>query len=87
MPQREQEIQLLREEIELLMEERDALLHIVGAATGLIASLDSNRLPVGAIESADLVATLVNQLPEETLRDALGSVHAKIDRSGQASAR
>ncbi|WP_371322943.1 hypothetical protein VX159_11035 [Dechloromonas sp. ZY10] len=79
MPQREQEIALLREEIEMLMAERQALLRVVGAAAVLIASLESKRLPVGAVESADLVATSINALPEETLQDALGAVHAEIE--------
>lgn len=79
MPNRDEEIRLLREEVEMLMSERELLLQIVGASAGLVASLDSNRLPVGAIESADMVSTLVNALPEETLQDALNSVHAQID--------
>jgi hypothetical protein len=90
MPNRDQEIQLLREEVEMLVADRQQLLQIVGAVAGLVASLDSNRLPVGAIESADLVATMINQLPEETLHDALSAVHAEIDqenvKSAQASA-
>lgn len=79
MPHRDQEITLLRREVEMLMAERQALLHVAGAAAALIASLDSKRLPVGAIESADLVATSINVLSEETLQDALASVHAEIE--------
>ena len=79
MPDRESEIQMLRDELELLMGERQQLLEIVGSVAGLIASLDSNRLPVGAIESADMVATKLNLLSEETLQDALASVHAEIE--------
>jgi hypothetical protein len=79
MPQRDQEIAMLRREIEMLMGERQALLHVVGASAALIASLDSKRLPVGAIEAADMVATSLNQLPDETLQDALSSVHAEIE--------
>ena len=52
MPQRDQEIAMLRREVEMLMSERQAILHVVGAAAALIASLDSKRLPVGAIEAA-----------------------------------
>lgn len=87
MPQREQEITLLREELELLMGERQLLLQVVGASAGLIACLDSKRLPVAAIESADLVATMINSLPEETLQDALSSVHAEIENEDSAPAR
>ena len=79
MPHRDQEIALLRREVEMLMTERQALLHVAGAAAALIASLDSKRLPVGAVESADLVATSINLLSEETLQDALASVHAEIE--------
>lgn len=79
MPHRDQEIALLRRELELLMGERQILLQVTGAAAGLIASLDSGRLPVGAIEAADLVATSINRLTEETLQDALDSVHAEIE--------
>lgn len=86
MPHRDQEIALLRREVELLMGERELLLRIAGAAAALIATLDSKRLPVAAIEAADLVATSVNQLSEETLQDALRSVHAEIEEEGAARA-
>ncbi|UCV29638.1 hypothetical protein [Ferribacterium limneticum] len=79
MPKRDQEIALLREELEMLMGERQALLRVAGASAVLIASLDSKRLPLGAIESADLVATTINDLQEETLQDALAAVHAEIE--------
>ncbi len=86
MPHHEQEITLLRQEIEMLMGERQALLQVAGAAAVLIASLDSKRLPVGAVESADVVSTMINQLSEETLRDALAAVNAEIDEvQGQVS--
>lgn len=81
MPHRDEEITLLRQEVEMLMRERQSLLQIAGAAAGLIATLDSKRLPLGAIESADLVATSVNQLSEETLQDALNSVRAEIEEA------
>ncbi len=85
MPQREQEITLLRTEIELLMEERQILLRVVGSAAALIASLDSKRLPVGAVEAADVVATSINCLPEETLQDALAAVHVEIEGDAAAA--
>lgn len=81
MPHRDEEITMLRQEVEILMRERQALLQIAGAAAGLIATLDSKRLPLGAIESADLVATSVNKLSEETLQDALNSVRAEIEEA------
>ena len=84
MPQRDQEIALLRREIELMMGERQALLRVAGSAAVLIASLDSKRLPVGAVESADLVATSINDLSEETLQDALASVNAEFEEDAPA---
>jgi hypothetical protein len=86
VPDRDQEISLLRQEVEILMGERERLLKIVGAAAGLIASLDTKRLPIGAVESADLVSTIINQLSEETLQDALSSVHAHIARGSAKTA-
>lgn len=84
MPQKDQEIALLRREIELMMGERQVLLRVAGSAAVLIASLDSKRLPVGAVESADLVATTINGLSEETLQDALASVNAEIEEDSLA---
>jgi hypothetical protein len=82
MPHRDQEILMLRRELEILMNERQNLLRVVGSTAALIACLDSKRLPVGAIESADLVATSINMLSEETLRDALNAVRAEIETEG-----
>jgi hypothetical protein len=70
---------MLRRELEMLMVERQTLLRAVGATAALIAGLDSKRLPVGAVESADLVATMINSLSEETLQDALDAVSAEIE--------
>jgi hypothetical protein len=85
MPQRDQEIALLRSELELLMGERQALLKVVGASAALIASLDSKRLPVAAVEAADVVATSINLLSEETLQDALAAVNAEIEEDSDAA--
>ena len=84
MPKREQEIALLSSELEMLMAERQTLLRVVGASAALIACLDSKRLPVGAVEAADVVATTINCLSEETLQDALNAVHAEIDSDAAA---
>ncbi|ADQ84702.1 hypothetical protein [Methylovorus sp. MP688] len=72
------EINMLRSELELLMRERHALLKVAGAAAGLIAELDSHDLPQNTVEAAELLATSINSLNEETLQDALTSVHAAI---------
>ena len=79
MPHRDQEIVMLRRELEIFMGERQTLLRVVGATAALIASLNSKHLPVGAVESADLVATSINALSEETLQDALDAVRAEIE--------
>lgn len=85
MPQRDQEIRLLRREVEMLMGERQALLRVAGAAAALIASLDSKHLPVAAVEAADMVATSINHLSEETLQDALSAVNAEIEEDSPAA--
>jgi hypothetical protein len=72
------ESNMLRKELELLMKEREILLMIAGAATGLIAEIKTSDLPIRTVEAADLLATTINHLPEETLQDALNSVHASI---------
>jgi len=74
----EEEIQMLRSEVEMLMKERQSLLKVTGAAAGLIAELDSHDLPKNTVEAADLLATSINTLSEETLQDALGAVRAVI---------
>lgn len=72
------EISMLRTELELLMRERQSLLRITGAAAGLIAEMDSHNLPIRSIEAADILATSINSLSEETLQDALNAVRAEI---------
>ena len=85
MPHRDQEIAMLRREVEMLMGERQDILRVVGASAALIASLDSKRLPVGAIEAADMVATSLNGLSEETLQDALVAVQVEIEDDAGAA--
>jgi len=70
---------MLRSELELLMKERENLLIIAGAAAGLIAELNTEDLPIRTVEAADLLATSINNMSEETLQDALNAVHASID--------
>jgi len=69
---------MLRSELELLIKEREKLLVITGAAAGLIAEINTSDLPIRTVEAADLLSTSINQLPEETLQDALTAVHASI---------
>jgi len=74
----QEEIGMLRSEVEILMKERNALLKVAGAAAGLIAELDSYDLPQGTVEAAELLASSINLLSEESLQDALDSVQAAI---------
>ncbi|MDE2116970.1 MAG: hypothetical protein KGJ19_00035 [Betaproteobacteria bacterium] len=77
----QQEIAMLRGELEMLMGERMGLLKVVGAAAVLVANTDGRSLPAEAAEAAEMLSTLVNELPEETLQEALESVHAKAGLS------
>lgn len=72
------EINMLRSELEILMKERAALLKVAGVAASLVAELDSRELPIATVEAADLLAASVNDLSDETLKDALSAVHAEI---------
>ena len=58
------------------MRERASLLKVVGAAAVLVANTDARDLPQEAAEAAEMLSTLVNELPEESLQEALESVHA-----------
>lgn len=72
-----QEIAMLRGELEMLMIERSSLLKVVGAASVLMANTDGRNLPPEAADAAEMLSRLVNQLPEESLREALESVQAE----------
>lgn len=72
-----QEAQMLSEEIEMLMSERARLLKVVGAAAVLVANADASKLQPNAVEAAEILSEMLNELPEETLKDALESVHAE----------
>ena len=71
-----QEVELLSNEIEMLMNERARLLSVVGAAAVLVADADASELPTETAEAAELLSRLVNELPEETLKDALDALNA-----------
>ncbi len=75
---REQELSMLRAEIEMLMRERQGLLKTTGAAAVFIATLDSDTLPEGSYEAAEMLSNCLNDLTEETLRDALEKVKAEL---------
>lgn len=81
----DQEVRLLREELELLMVERQKLLQVVGAAAVLVANLDSETLPEDqdTIDAAEMLAESLNDLSEESLKDALEAVRAEFDPAAQ----
>jgi len=72
-----QEVELLSKEIEMLMNERARLLRVVGAAAVLVANTDPQSLQKEAMDAAEVLSEALNALPEETLKDALESVHAE----------
>jgi len=73
-----QEVDLLSREIEMLMNERAKMLRVVGAAAVLVANTDAAILPVTLVDAADVLSDALNGLPDETLKDALESVRAKV---------
>lgn len=75
---REQEVSMLREEVEMLMNERQCLLDATGAAAVFVAKLDSSLLPSSACQAAKVLSSSLNNLPEETLRDALERVKSEF---------
>ncbi len=73
-PKEHPAVQMLRSEIELMMADREALLTIAGAAAKLIEKINIAKLPVSAVPAAETLASAVNDLSEETLKDALQAV-------------
>jgi hypothetical protein len=65
---------MLSKEIELLMAERARLLRVAGAAAQFVAVMESRSLPEKVATEAELLAESVNELPEDTLKDALVSI-------------
>jgi hypothetical protein len=75
----EGEAALLRR-VETLLVERQTLLRATGAAAVFIAELDNHALPESTYEAADVLANVLNALPERTLREALELVRDGADR-------
>jgi len=73
------EVAMLRAEIEMLMTERQALLRATGAAAVFVANLDSESLPEKTYAVADMLAHSLNDLSEDTLRDALETVRPAVE--------
>ncbi len=75
---KEQEVSMLREEMEILMKERQCLLDATGAAAVFVAKLDSSILPNSVCHAARMLSSSLNNLPEETLKDALERVKSEF---------
>jgi len=69
---------MLRGEMEILMNERQCLLDTTGAAAMFVANLDTTLLPDSACQAAKVLSNSLNNLPEETLRDALEKVKSEF---------
>lgn len=65
------ESDMLRSEVEMLMSDREKLLRLAGAAAKFVEKVNIARLPVSAIPLAEAIASSVNALSEDTLREAL----------------
>lgn len=72
------ELAMLRAQLEGLMAERESLLRTVGAASVFIANLDAESLPEAAWDAGDILAECLNELPEDTLHDALEMVRPLV---------
>ena len=75
---RELEVSMLRGEMEILMKERQCLLDATGAAAVFVAKLDSSILPNSVCQAAKMLSSSLNNLPEETLKDALERVKSEF---------
>lgn len=67
-------VAMLRSEIEMMMADREALLRVAGAAAKFVEKVNIARLPVSAIPLAEALASSVNALSEDSLKEALQSV-------------
>lgn len=68
---------MLTSEIELLMADRQRLLKLAGAAAKFVEKVNIEKLPMSVVPLAEAIASSVNDLSEETLREALLSLKQK----------
>jgi hypothetical protein len=73
-PKEHPAVEMLRSEIELMMSDREALLRVAGAAAKFVEKVNIAKLPVSAIPLAEALASSVNALSEDSLKEALQSV-------------
>ena len=65
------EVAMLRSEVEMMMSDREKLLRLAGASAKFVEKVNIAKLPVSAIPLAEAIASSVNALSEDTLREAL----------------
>ncbi len=66
-----EELSMLRSEVEMLAQEDAQLMKIAGAAALFVSHLQGAMLPEGALDAASTLAKLINEIPEDTMCDAL----------------
>jgi hypothetical protein len=67
-------VEMLRSEIELMVSDREALLRVAGAAAKFVEKVNITRLPVSAIPLAEALASSVNALSEDSLKESLTAI-------------
>ncbi len=75
---KDNELRMLRDELEAILKERDLLLRVSGAAAVFLANMEAKALPKHVLEAADVLAQMVNAVPEDVLQEALESVQAEV---------
>jgi hypothetical protein len=75
---KDNELSMLRDELQNILKERDLLLRVSGAAAVFLANMDAKALPKHVLEAADVLAQMVNAVPEEVLEEALEAVQAEV---------
>lgn len=68
---RHPELDFLVQEMEMLVQEDAHLMKIAGAAALFISQLDGDGLSSDALRAATMLARLVNQVPQDTMSEAL----------------
>ncbi len=66
-----EELSMLRSEVELLVQEDTQLMKIAGAAALFVSQLQGAALPPRALDAASTLAKLINEIPDDTMSDAL----------------
>jgi hypothetical protein len=70
-------VQMLRSELEIMLADRNALLRVAGAAAKFVEQVNIAKLPVSAIPLAEAMASNVNALSEDSLKEALESLQRR----------